>query len=294
VIALPSKPSCSQPIPLAGKWGGFSALAVLLLASACLASAAALVLSAAASGRSLGCPRAARVAPVRTIVRPRWLSGVLITEYFPAPERWFGGRLVRVGGLAGRHRVDWLYSARGLAMQGEGIGRDGRLYRFAGPYSLTWRNGRGAPTYPCSRAPGFWSNGRPAWIGPTWLNRRGQVTYPLGVGGWSNGSPARVERPPAAAQFTAGASLPLSYWHDVAVDPRLIPRGSSVFVPAYCHTPSHGWFTAADTGGAIIGPHIDIFRAPPHKPWDSTVLRRQKIFVVPPGHDRPAQLRCTR
>jgi hypothetical protein len=163
-------------------------------------------------------------------------------------------------------------------MQGEGIGRDGRLYHFAGPYSLTWRNAGGGYTYPCARAPGYWTNGTPAWIGRTWLNGGGGVTYPQPSARWSAGRPARVEQPEGAAR--------------IAVDPRLIPRGSSVFVPAYCDTPSDGWFTAADTGGAITGPHIDVFRAPPTRPWDSRVLRGQRIFVVPPGFARPAGVRC--
>jgi hypothetical protein len=199
--------------------------------------------------------------PVRQITHPRWLPGVLITEYYPAPERWFSGRLVGAPGLPGRHREGWLYSARGLAMQGEGIGSDGRMYHFAGPYTLTWRNARGHDTLPCPKAPGAWTNGRPAWIEP-------------------------------GARFAVGATMTLDYWHDIAVDPRLIPHGSSVFVPAYCGTPAHGWFTAADTGGAIIGPHIDVFRAPPRKPWSSRLLRKQKVFVVPPGRPRPARVRC--
>jgi len=114
---------------------------------------------------------------------------------------------------------------------------------------------------PCPRSPGAWTNGRPAWI-------------------------------ESGARFAPGASLPLAYWHDIAVDPRLIPHGSSVFVPAYCSTPAHGWFTAADTGGAILGLHIDVFRAPPARPWASRVLRKQKIFVVPPGRARPARIHC--
>ena len=39
----------------------------------------------------------------------------------------------------------------------------------------------------------------------------------------------------------------------VAVDPRLIPLGSKLYVPGY------GWAIAADTGGAIIGHRIDIW-----------------------------------
>ena len=208
------------------------------------------------------CPAPTQPQHVPAVVRPSWVAGVLVTEYFPAPERWFGGPLVRAQGLALRHRSDWLYSARGLAMQGEGIGSDGRMYHFVGPYSLTWRNAKGADTLPCPKAPGAWTNGRPAWLEP-------------------------------GARFAPGASLALAYWHDIAVDPRLIPHGSSVFVPAYCDTPAHGWFTAADTGGAILGLHIDVFRAPPTEPWSSDVRRKQKIFVVPPGRARPARVRCS-
>jgi hypothetical protein len=207
------------------------------------------------------CPPPRQPPPVTQITRPRWLPGVLITEYYPSPERWFAGRLVRAAGLPGRHREGWLYSARGLAMQGEGIGRDGRMYHFAGPYTLTWRNADGRDTLPCPKAPGAWTNGRPARIEP-------------------------------GARFAPGPSLTLAYWHDIAVDPRLIPRGSAVFVPAYCDTPARGWFRAADTGGAILGLHIDVFRAPPVKRWFSRVLRRQKVFVVPPGRARPARVHC--
>jgi 3D (Asp-Asp-Asp) domain-containing protein len=66
-----------------------------------------------------------------------------------------------------------------------------------------------------------------------------------------------------------------------------------VVVRAYCATPARGWFRAADTGGAILGFHIDVFRAPPTKPWVSRKLERQKIFVVPPGYSRPARVHCS-
>src|SRR5829696_5397789 len=184
-------------------------------------------LAAFVASAVLGCPPAPPAPPpVRQIVRPRWLPGTLITEYWPAPERWFTGRLVHAAGMPGRHRG--------------------------------WVNRSGARTRPCERAPGYWTNRRPFWL-----------------------------HAPGRAQFAPGHSRTLAYWRSAAVDRRLIAFGSRIFVPAYCSTPARGWLTARDTGGAIIGAHIDVYRPPPaRRPstrrW-GTLLRGQKIFVVPPG-----------
>ncbi len=62
--------------------------------------------------------------------------------------------------------------------------------------------------------------------------------------------------------FAPGPSRPLSYLRSVAVDPRTIPEGSHIYIPAYASV-NGGWFEADDTGGAIIGRHIDVFRPPP-------------------------------
>jgi hypothetical protein len=192
--------------------------------------------------------------------------------------------------LTTRHRVDWLYGAHGVAMNGEGIGLDGRVYHFAGPYGLSWVNVSGVPTLPCWN--GHWTGGDPVWYGGGWRNAQGEVTFPLAVGGWSNGRPLRAVRSAEPPRFAPGPSLPLDYWKRVAVDPKLIPLGSRVFIPAYCHTPAHGWFTAGDVGGAIIARHVDVFRSPPaslaglHALWDQT------IFVVPPGTAAVSPPRC--
>ena len=162
----------------------------------------------------------------------------------------------------GRHRTGWLYSARGLAMQGEGIGSDGRMYHFAGPYTLTWRNERARHAAVPERA--------------RRLDER----------------EARVDR--AGCAIRAGDVAHAR----VLARRRGRPAPDSTrelgLRPRYCGTPAHGWFTAADTGGAILGFHIDVFRAPPAKPWFSRVLRRQKVFVVPAGLPRPARVHCSR
>ena len=147
----------------------------------------ALLAALAASGALAGerCPPAGPPPDRQTpITRPRWLPNTIVTEYYPAPERWFTGKLVRAPGLPGLHRVDWLYSSSGLAMEGDGVGLDGRRYHFAGPYTVGWVNDRGRSTLPCPD--GSWTRGRPSWLSFGWRNALGEVTFPLSRGGWSN------------------------------------------------------------------------------------------------------------
>ena len=237
------------------------------------------------------CGPAPPPAKVRPITRPRWLDGTVITEYYPTKEAWFKGAFVRAPGLPGRHRVDWLYSSGGLPMEGHGIGRDGRFYHFAGPYSVGWVNPSGRPTY--AYPDGSWTRGWPAWLEFGWRNGRGGVTFPLAGGGWSHGRGVRFIPPPVSLRFGRGPSLRLRYWHSAAVDPRLIRLGSRIFIPAYCDAPGgNGWYRAEDTGGAILIRHVDVYRPPPDPDETGTMLRGQKIFVVPTGTKPRRVPRC--
>ncbi len=208
-----------------------------------------------------------------------WLSGVTVTEYWPAPESWFVGRLVAAPGLTGPHRVDWLYSATGISMQGEGIGLDGRLYHIASLGDGGWVTSTGAATSPA----GGWAAGFPYWrAGGYWRARSGSVTFPLLDGGWSAG-PGRRYVPLRDVSFAPGAALPLRYYQSIAVDPSVIALGSRVYVPAYRADGHGGWFVAQDTGGAINGRHIDVYRPPPAAPGDpGRSLAGQRIYVITP------------
>ena len=85
--------------------------------------------------------------------------------------------------------------------------------------------------------------------------------------------------------FAVGPSLPLSFYQSIAVDPGVIPLGSRVYIPAYAHDGHGGWFIAQDTGGAINGRHIDVYRSPPASPTDSgRFFTSQRVFVVRPKH----------
>lgn len=233
-----------------------------------------------------GAPTRAQACPprppqtARPITRARWIATAVVTEYYPVRERWFAGRPTRTSGLSSRHRIDWLYGPHGVAMNGEGIGSDGRYYHFAGPYAIAWVNAAGGVTSGCWN--GIWTNGPPASLDVGWRNGRGQVTFPLAGGGWTNGRGIHYVAPFGTPQFAVGLSMRIPFWHTVAVDPHVVPRGSRVFIPAYCDTPAHGWFRALDTGGAIIGYHFDVYRAPP-RTLELHSLRAQKVFVLPPG-----------
>jgi 3D (Asp-Asp-Asp) domain-containing protein len=216
--------------------------------------------------------------PEHPISRPQWLGGVTITEYYPAPERWFVGRRIHAPGLPGTYAADWLYSARGLAMEGDGVDRFGRRTHIAQLGSTGWVNGAGKPTVPVCL--GKWSNGPPVWLIGGWRNVRGATTFPLASGGWADGRGVRV-LPYGGVTFALGPSLPLHYYHSIAVDPRLIPLGSRVYVPAYRHL-GGGWFVAQDTGGAIKGRHIDVYRPAPASPSDlGRYMTGQRIYVIP-------------
>jgi hypothetical protein len=219
------------------------------------------------------------------IARPTWLRGVEVTEYFPAPESWFVGARVAAPGLAGTHRVDWLYSARGVVGEGDGLDLAGN------PVHVEKLDGKGFIDDHGKRAPAGASRA-PFWLsGGYWLTRRHLATFPLEAGGWSAGRGVRYRPPPARLAFAPGLSRPLSFYRSLAVDPRLIALGSQVFVPAYAGVAgASGWFIAEDTGGAIRGRHVDVFRPPPAEPRDAgQLLTAQRILVVPPGQTAPLE-----
>ena len=219
---------------------------------------------------------------------PRWLTGVSITEYFPVPERWFVGKRVRAPGLSGLHRIDWLYSASGLSMEGDGVGLDGRRYYIADVGSPGWINERGRQTRPTRRA-GRWTNGRPFWkAGGYWRNTLGRPTFPLAYGGWFDGMGRRFVPPPKGISFGSGPSRPLRFWKSVAVDPDVIPLKSRIYIPAYRNLLGRGWFRADDVGSAIIGRHLDVYRPPPPTAGDGgQFLRNQRVYVIPPPEEAP-------
>src|SRR5690606_23204545 len=141
-------------------------VAVSALAAAALLCAAALDPFGFSVRGPLGTGSAeARPAPLRG-----WVGGFTTTEYHPTPEHWFAGPRQSFRGLRGEHRVAWLISAHGVAMQGDGWSTQptGPGTRWANYVSgaVGWLNARARPTRP--GGPYGWSNGAPAWLACGW------------------------------------------------------------------------------------------------------------------------------
>ena len=196
---------------------------------------------------------------------------------YPISESFFVGRKVRAPGLSGVHRIDWLYSARGLTMEGDGVGLDGRRYHVDATGHGGWvdRLGRSS-CIGCSRGV-YWR------AGGYWKNSTKRLTFPLDAGGWFNGLGMKYVPLPGVS-FGSGPSLDLTYYASLAVDPFVIPMGSRVYIPYYKKRHlGTGWFIAQDTGGAIGGRHVDVYRPPPVSDNDEgRSLSGQRIYVVPP------------
>jgi 3D (Asp-Asp-Asp) domain-containing protein len=255
----------SSSKPLSGR-----ALAAAFLCALGFAAAAALTLHHPASTAS--------TAGIAVVKKPAWMPRVLVTEYYPARESWFAGKRIKTPGVSGRNsKIDWLYSAVGMSMEGDGLGTDGNRYHIENLGSGGWvgRDGKKAN----------WSSGdknrTPFWRSSGfWRNAKKQVTFQLEDDTWYRGEGKRWV-PPKGITFGRGPSRPLRYYRSVAVDPGLIPMGSLVWVGRYRSQNGDGWFRADDTGGAIDGRHIDVYRKPPKVIGDATSSANQRIYVVP-------------
>jgi 3D (Asp-Asp-Asp) domain-containing protein len=222
-------------------------------------------------------PSAVADAKVR---KRQWINDFVVTEYWPVPETWFRGKKVTAPGLKRPGRIDWLYSARGVSMEGDGVDSAGNRVHISCLGSAGWINAKGRRTVPGARG---WSGGPPFWRNARiWFNKRSRPTFPLSAGGWSDGKGSKY-RGNAGICFDEGPSRNLDYYDSVAVDPDYIPLGSLIYVPAYKPV-NGGWFRADDTGGAIIQRHLDVFRPPPSEPFgNGRYLTKQRVLVDPPG-----------
>jgi 3D (Asp-Asp-Asp) domain-containing protein len=246
--------------------------------------------------------------------RPEALGSFQITYYWFAPEKWFTAKKIVAPGLKIAYREDFLYSARGVAMQGTGTGDNNVLLHWQSGAGA-WVNNDGEKTEtaaggftngaPYARPGGcvWWAisaNGKP--IRTTTDNKR--PTFANADGTWQNPplvNPTRytvVCKKAAVAAgkpddltfrgypdtFGVGMGTSVTPWHSIATDTSVIPRGTRIYIEALKDTPSKGCFSADDTGGAIIGKHIDVLIPP-----DKTLRLPAKgdLTLVPDGVDCP-------
>lgn len=146
-------------------------------------------------------------------------AGFWITHYIIADERDAHGPLVQDPNVAGQHRRDFLYGARGVPMQGTGQTLDNQFVRFDG-----------------------------------------------GGGGWhhnAGGHPDELNHPDTAHLHSTdaahGAFADVQQDHSIAIDPRVIPGRSRVYIASGDGSRVIGERHADDTGGGIHGFHIDHF-----------------------------------
>lgn len=220
----------------------------------------------------------ASTASVSVVKKPAWMPKMMVTEYYPARESWFDGKRIKTPGISGRKsKIDWLYSAVGMSMEGDGLGTDGKRYHIANLGRGGWigRDGKAADWGSSNR------NRSPFWRSSGyWRNANKRVTFPLENGGWYRGEGKRWI-PEKGITFGRGPSRPLRYYRSVAVDPNLIPMKSLVWVGRYSSRNGDGWFRADDVGGAIDGRHIDVYRKPPKALGQAGSYPNQRLYVVP-------------
>ncbi len=245
--------------------------------------------------------------------RPQQLGSYWITYYWFVPESAFTGARIVPKGLTTPYREDFLYSARGIAMQGTGTADDGKM--------LHWRSGAGAwvnkeGQETRTSAAGF-TNGSPYarpggcvwWALDPATGRpnpaatdRIRPTFPNEDGTWANppANPAAYapvcDRAAVAAggednkavrnypdTFGIGMGTQVTPWRSIATDRSVIPKGARIYIEALKDTPAKGCFSADDTGGAIIGKHIDVLVPYGTKGMPS----KGDLLLLPDGVDCP-------
>ena len=132
--------------------------------------------------RPCSCSLPALAAPTASAATS--LGDFQLTYYWFAAESGFVGKTLPAPGIAGTYREDFLYSARGVPMEGTGTALSGAHIHYAGTHGGYWVNKAGEKTVPGASG---WSNGAPYWRDGGWRNAAGGVTFQRADGSWVNG-----------------------------------------------------------------------------------------------------------
>ncbi len=184
------------------------------------------------------------------------LGDFQLTYYWFAAESGFVGQKVAAPGIAGTYREDFLYSARGVPMEGTGTALQRRA-RALRRHARRLLGDQGRRARPCPGRNG-WSNGSPVLARRRLADRVRRRHVPARRRQLGERHRASTKRP-YHDLFGTERRHDVTEWLSIATDLRVIPRGTHVYVPRLAGSPAHGCFRADDTGGAIIGKHIDVF-----------------------------------
>jgi len=102
-------------------------------------------------------------------------------------------------------------------------------------------------------------NGKEGWVSKNYIKVNGNSTSQNSSQNNSNNSQSNVVRTmnvvaTAYTGYSTTSTGQKPVWGTIAVDPRVIPYGTKVYIPQFGRT-----FIANNTGGAIKGNKIDIF-----------------------------------
>jgi len=197
-------------------------------------------------------PTTATKVPPREQARPRPLAArVTITSTGRRPSRGSWAERSRRR-AAGEHRIDWLYSATGSPWRVKDR-LDGRLYHID-----SLGDGAGSPPLgtplPSDGCRADRRSGAPGLLAQSPQRRH---LPPRRAGGGRDAAVATLHCATSRSRrgIATVALLPVG-----GRGPGRHPLGSRVHVPAYRRDGHGGWFVAQDTGGAINGRHIDVYR----------------------------------
>jgi len=174
--------------------------------------------------------------------QPKTLNDVSLTAYHVCYEGEMaeGPTVIDPPKISGTFYKKFLYSAKGVVMQGSGRAIDGRVIKYVSGGG-GWVNQEGQRTY--LRSDGTWSNGPPYWI--------------------ANEESVIFEELPEDTY--KGAYWDVYPWYSIATDPTVIPPGTIVYIKELDGLrlsngeTLNGYFVVADTGGGIEGKRIDVF-----------------------------------
>ncbi len=146
-------------------------------------------------------------------------EGFEITAYHFCDESDFSGELVSANGLSSKHKQDFLFGAKGVAMQGTGKALNGQYVRYRSGQPKWNKNKKGNPT---------------------------DASNPDDITFFYSTTPG-------------GKATPVQANKSIAVDPKVIPMSASVFISSANGKRVLGNKSADDVGSKIKGFHIDNF-----------------------------------